>query len=461
MRRIDDITRNQYPARNQETRLSLLRLELEHASREATPFRPTPRGRSGSSGYGQRAVPADAEPEATQLVARYLRQARGAAFDAVLRVSAQFGVSVPLNDVREAATAFVAYWADNAVAGYDPLAWPGEPPVQDMLWDELSDRTLRGGSSATTVADQWWNVLPGWDAERADITSPLQRALLSSAMAHGNTRARLRLVEANLGHTPVSATSAHYRELTRVLWARIPPSAEEFRALCRLVPAATDLDSDLFTGLVERATGERPRLSDLELCDDLARKRLLTPDAATASLLEYHRELKSFESHLATGRPPPDTAELVRRMPWSLLLAHSDQLTRGLLAVGDPVWATYLANHLPARIAGNYLRAWCGQSLWSLDPARIAVSFALSRGVNWADAGASDDLHFSLDAFLRDWCRKASADDTREVAGYLAPLGDKLVNSWNAHAARNRPRRIRRLRNSVGNLPFIRRDPDV
>ena len=133
MRRIDDITRDRYPARNDETRLrcSVLSWSTRHCgqrrpSRSAAAVPAHPITVSGS-------VSAAAEPEAAQLVAHYLRQARGAAFDAVLRVSAQFGVSVPLDAIREAAAAFVTYWADNPAAGYDPLAWPPDLPVHDML----------------------------------------------------------------------------------------------------------------------------------------------------------------------------------------------------------------------------------------------------------------------------------------------------------------------------------------
>jgi hypothetical protein len=460
MRRIDDITRDQHPTWNHDTRLSLLRLELEHASLRQTPSLSVRRGRSGASDYRQRPVPAASEPEAVQLVARYLRQARGAAFDAVLRVSAQFGVSVPIRDVREAAVAFAAHWADNPRAGYDPLAWPRDPPVHDMLWHELSDRILRAPSRATIIADEWWNQLPDWDAECADVTSPLQHALLSAAMAHGDPRTRHHIVEANLRHVP--AAEADYRELAHVLWARTSPTTDEFRALYRLVPVGTDLDPTLFAGLVDRATGEPPRLSELELCDDLARKQLLIPDAATAKLLDYHRQLQSFESRLAAGNPPPDADKLLREVPWSLLIAHGEQIAHSLLAVDDPAWVTYLVKEqLPPRIAGTYLRAWCGQPLWSFGPARIAVSFALSRRLNWAAAGAGSELHFDLDVFLRDWCRRASADDTRDVAACLMPLGTELVDAWNAHAARNRPSRFRRLRQGLENHWPLREDPDV
>ena len=61
---------------------------------------------------------------------------------------------------------------------------------------------------------------------------------------------------------------------------------EEFRVLCRLVPAATDLDRRPVHRPLHRATGEPPGLPELELCDDLAKKQLLVPDAATIRLLD-------------------------------------------------------------------------------------------------------------------------------------------------------------------------------
>ena len=365
MRSIDDIARKRYPARNHETTLSLLRLELEHVSKQQTPLGRVRFGRSGATDYGRRGVSAAAEPEAAQLVARYMRQAKGATFEAVLRVSAQFGVSVPLDAVRAAAGAFVAYWADHPAAGYDPQAWPRDPPVQDMLWEELSGRILDGQSGAANIADEWWNHLPGWETEGADITSPLERALLSAAMAHGDYQTRLRIVRANLGRSHFAADGAHYRELTRVLWARIRPTTEELRALDHLVPAATHLDQALFTGLIDRVTREAPGLAEIELCDDLAKKQLLIPDAATVKLLDYHRELQSFEHCLAAGEPPPDIDKLLRQVPESLFTAHGEKLMQGLIAIDDPALATHLVNHLPPRLAGAYLRTWCEQSLWS------------------------------------------------------------------------------------------------
>ena len=121
----------------------------------------------------------------------------------------------------------------------------------------------------------------------------------------------------------------------------------------------------------------------------------------------------------------------------------------------------YLVRQLPPQIAGRYLRAWCDQSLWSFRPARIAVSFALSRRLNWAAAGAGSDLHRELEAFLRDWCRRASAHDTRDVAAHLAPLGAELVDSWNAHAARNRPNRLQAPAPALGQPLASRPAPNV
>jgi hypothetical protein len=451
VRRIDEITRDQYPARSDDTSLLLLRLELEHASLRGAPSWPVRRSRSGESAYGRPSVSAVAAPAAAQLAAQFLRQARGGAFDAVLSVSAQFGVSVPLDSIRAAAAAFVAYWADNPSAGFDPLAWPQDLPIQDMLADELSDRLQCRPSDATVIADAWWNRLPNWAPDRADITSPLHRALLSAAMVHSNERVRLHVVEANLSRKHDPAAGAHYRELTHVLWARTAPTMPELRALCRLAPAATELDRALFARLVSHVAGQYPLLPELELCHELARKQLLVPDAATTRLLGFHRELQLLASSLAVANRP-NTDKLLRQAPWPLLIAHEGQLTRAMLTIDDPEWATHLVGLVPPQIAGRYLRAWCEQPLWSFRPAQVAVSFALSRNINWVVLGASSNLHRQLENFLRDWCRKASDHAIRDVIMYLAPMGAVLVESWKAHAARNRPNRLRRLRNRWGEL---------
>ena len=462
VRRIDDITRDQYPARSDETSLSLLRLELEHASLRQAPSWPSRRSRSSGPDYGRRAVSAAAEPQAAQLVTRYLRQARGAAFDAVLIVGARFGVSVPLDSIREATAAFTAYWADNPSAGFDPRAWPRDLPIQDMLTDELSGRLLRRPSDAAVAGDAWWNRLPGWVPERADITSPLDRVLLSAAMANSDERARLHIIEANLSSSRDASTGSHYREAAHVLWARTPPTMAELHALCRLVPAATDLDPALFVDLVDRVTGDHPSLPQLELCHELVRKQILAPDAATARLLGFHRDLKLFESSVAAADRPAGIDKLLRQAPWSLLIAHSGQLTRAMLAIDDPERATCLIGQLPPQIAGRYLRAWCDQALWSLRPAQVAVGFALSRRADWTVlGGAGSNLHRRLESFLRDWCRKVPHRATEEVAAYLAPIDATLVESWDAHAARNRPNRLRRVRNRWGSFWPLRQHPNV
>jgi len=438
LRRIADITSTQFPGRNDETLLSLLRVELEEASRPGALARPVRRGRSRAPASPPRWVSVASQAEAERLVAQFLQQAERAAFDAVLRVSAQFGVSVPVSTVREAAAAFVAHWAEDPAAGYDPSAWPSGPPIRDMLTDELTDRARRP-ESAAIVGDRWWNYLPGWTPDQADVTSPLYGALLSAAMAHSGSRDRIRIVRALLGRPPYPAEDAYHRKAVDALWARTSATAEELHELCHLVPAGIVLSPATFASLVASANAYPAGLPELELCGELSNRGLMVLDRPTAALLASHRKLQDFEADPAAGTLAR-TSELLRQAPSNVLAAHAGTLARGLLAIDDPTWLVNLAIELPPPVALAYLHVVRAQFLWSLRPEQVAVLFALLGRPDswWAAVDPGQSLRGTVDSQISDWYRRASKNDIRAVAQYLAPLGAEAVDSWNNLAKQGR-----------------------
>jgi hypothetical protein len=438
LRRIDDIAADQFPGRSDSMRLTLLRRELESALHSPA----LRRSSQPSARQPSRTVSEMAEPEATQLVADYLDQARGRAFDAVLRVGAQFGVSVALDKVHSAVSAFVASWASDPSAGYDPLAWPPAPPVYSMLLDELTRRINSRPSIATTIADQWWDRLGDWAPEQADIASPLQRALLAAAMANSDHPRRTRIVTATLRRAG-STDAASYEDLAATLWSRSSALTSELRVLSDIVPAGTYLDPRIFDDLITRATGNPVGLPELEVCEILGTKGFLPLDAAISELVSCHRTLQDIESRpdIVDSR---DLSAFLYGISPRLVSAHARPLARSLLTISEPMRAAALAHGLPPMVAVAYVKALANNDgVWST-PAWMAVSFSIFRLPDpwWHEVNPTGDLRAALIAKMREkrdaGSRKQAKKESKAVADLLVPLGGNTVLAWKNDAGDNR-----------------------
>ena len=440
LREIESITHEQFPGRRDQVRLALLRQELRSALDNPGGFQPS---------APRRPVSAAIEPEAVRLVTEALRQARMSAFDAVLRVAGRLGVSVPLGGVHEPTTAFVTFWADNPVAAFDPSQWPSSPPVYDMLRDELAVRV----SDRPDAADQWCDSLWRWTPDKSDITSTLDRALLSAAMATSEEWRRLRIVRNVLGQRPDPAEDLPYRELAALLWARTKPTVNELDELCRLVPAGTVLDSSLFAGILSAARRDPTDLPALVACGKLKERGLIELDAETARLLPCHRGLEDYESRLGLGSVAPEADAALREIPEKLLRAHAEYLARGLLRINDPIRLWRLLETLPAKVVVTYLQMVHGDWLRPLRPERVAVIVAACRRVGARppatalppDADLRDQVCRELQTAVIRWCGDASKADVRRAGGYLASFGvDQTV--WSDYLAGARRSRLWRSR---------------
>jgi hypothetical protein len=437
VRRIDDIANDQFPARRQAVRFNLLRLELKAALSD--PARP--RGSAPS-----RLLPATAKPEAARLVAQTLGRAQPLAFDRVLRVAAQFGVEVPLGSVQQAAAGFVAYWADHPNAGFDPSAWPAEPPVYEMLRDELSVRILE----QRDTADLWWNRLWKWKPEKADLASPLDCELLSAAMEKESSSHRLRIVRALLAGRPGMGED-YYRDLTTLLWRRTPPWPAELSELCKSVPTGTTLDAGLFDGIMA-AVGDNPTgLLELELCARLSEHRLLALDPATAELLDHHHWLHRFETNPRDPSNAMGAEERLFETPGPLIAAHAEPLARGLLAAGQPAMVGRVAVNGPAALIRELSRRIREGRLPMPDHAFIALSFVVSERAAqlWSkpDRGQKPDpgrqLGLDLQWIVADWLETASKSSRKLVAEDLEAVDSGLRALWETLIPQ--PRRSRLL----------------
>jgi hypothetical protein len=440
LREIESITQEQFPGRRDQVRLALLGQELKSALNNPGGFQP--------SGL-RRPVSTAIEPEAVGLVTEALRQARMSAFDAVLRVAGRLGVSVPLGAVHEATTAFVAFWADNPKAAFDPSQWPSSPPVYDMLREELAARV----NDRPDVADQWCDSLWRWTPDQPDITLTLDRALLSAAMAKGEEWRRLRIVRNVLGRRPDLAEDIPYRELAALLWARTKPTVEELGELSRLVPVGTVLDSSVFAEVLSAARSDPTELRALVTCGKLQDRDLLELDIETARLLPYHRWLEDYESRLGSGSAVPDGDVYLPEIPEKLLRAHAGYLARSLLSINDPIRWQRLLDKLPQDVVVTYLQMVHGDWQRPLWPERVTVIVAACWRLGARplasklppDADQQELVCRDLQNAVIRWRGKASKADLRRVEGYLASCGvDQVV--WNDYLAGARRSRLWRSR---------------
>ena len=437
VRQADEVAQHEFPARLDSVRLTLLRLELKAAlsnsSRARAPF-------------VQRTVSASLKPQATQLVAESLHQAMGLTFDRVLCIAAQFGVSVSLGTVQAAATAFVGYWADHPEAKFDPSLWPAEPPVYNMLRDELSVRTL----DRPDVANQWWNQLWGWTPDKADTSSPLDRALLSSAMVNTSSTGRVKIAQAMFGRAGERGDGSGYRVLADVLWSNTEPNSTELRELCSLVPAGTKFSSGIFAGLVARAEAN-PTTLELEVCAQLAKRRLLTLNPVLADMLAHHRWLQELETSLRAQRVAGDAPEHLQEVPPRLLVAHAEPLTYSLLAVDDPAAVVRMVKTLPPQVVYFFLCAVRDDRHRIRRPGKMAMTFAVHQWATlfWPKPGSEERpspgylLCLDIEGIMAGWVGAVPQSELNRVAAHLGSMDEGLEAIWNGATAA--PRRSRLL----------------
>jgi GTPase-associated protein 1, N-terminal domain type 2/GTPase-associated protein 1, middle domain len=428
LREVDSAADSQFPARRDQVRLLLFQRELDSALRAPMMFQPQ---------QPRRPVPAALQPQAQRLVAEGMRGAPSPAFDAILRVSNRFDVPVPLADVRDSTERFVDDWASHPDSPYEVVAWPVSLPLADMLRQRLLDNLEKD----PTIPDRWWNHLPLWAPDQADLESPLERALLSAAMANRGPPERLRIVRNLLRPPGTAAGPVDYRGLARVLWFRTWPSSDELRTLGDAVPPGTALDHKLFDGLLAAARADPAEIPELELCGHLAARRLLTLDPATQQALEDHRWLQGFERQLDPSLATPQADERLLSLTPGVLNAHARPLAQTLLGCGDPRRVHYLLSLLPEPVQVAYLRAVSGYSLLSLDPARVALTVATCArlGVRPAldrpkpegpGARAGHATYLNLDT----WCRDASKRHINQVTRFLGLFDAGVEASWQHYA---------------------------
>jgi hypothetical protein len=447
LRQVDSAADTQFPGRRDQIRLVLLRLELDNALRNPIMFQPdSPR----------RPVSAAIRPEAERLVTEALQRAERSAFDAVLRVSNRFDTAVRLDAVHKNTTAFVTFWADNPDMTYEPSAWPQTLPVNDMLRDELSARI----ANEPELADKWHRRLARWAPDIADLASPLERALLSAAMAGSAPPERMRIVRSTLRQFGSGESPRRYRDLLDVLWRRTRPSVDELRELCGVVSVGADLDPAIFSGVLASARGDPAYLPGLELCGSLAEKQLLALDPATEHLLADHHWLKQFERQLGSAVTPPDSDEHLMSISRGILTAHAEPLARSLLAVSDPLRVQRLLLMLPEPVVAAFLRAVRGgYPLRPFSPIDVALMLAACARLEPRARGGGLPPDYDpctrilpeIYALVDEWCGTASKRKIRKVTRHLIPFGDGLADYWERYAADMRRPWLWRMREK---LPF-------
>jgi len=439
LREMDTATDEQFPGRRDQMRLNLLRMELRNALDD--PIRVQPR-------TPRRPVSPAIEPEAVQLVTEALRQAQGAAFEAVLSVSGRFGISVPLDAVHAATVAFVSFWADHPGTAYDSEGWPLTPPVRSMLRDELSAR-LR---DQPEIADAWWNRLPRWTAHRPDLALPLERELLSATMKNGDQRTRLSVMRSILSRPTGGSPGVPYRSLADVLWKRTEPSNEELRELHRLVPDGTQFSPAMFARVQARATADPTGLAELALCAELERHRLLELAPETVQLLMQNDWLEGFERNPDRGSANLAEDQHLLELPPRLLDAHAQPLARTLLTLDDPVRVQDLLCTLPIWVVITYLYAVRNDSQF-LSGTKLVAALCAAAGRAYEEIPPGDpsrQISVEMMNVVEDWFRRASRRKVRKVLRYIRAYDGGLAAQWAAFAAQVRHRWWHLVTRSLG-----------
>jgi hypothetical protein len=311
-----------------------------------------------------------------------------------------------------------------------------------MLRDELSAR-LRDHPE---TADAWWDRLPAWSVDKADLALPLDRELISATVRNGDQRTRLRVVGTILGRHTDTSLGIPYRRLTEILWRRSRPTITELRVLCDLVPDGTEFSPAIFAGVLARARADPTGLAELALCAELKQHRLLRLDPDIVLLLEQNDWLEAFERDPDQLSADHTEDRHLLRLPPPLLNAHARPLARALLTLDDPVRVQVLLYRLPIGVVIAYLHA-ANDDPQSFRPKLVAaICVACARAERELPRDdPSRQIGDYVHARVTNWCREASKRKIRKVSHYLRAFDGELAMDWDGFAADVRRQRLWRL----------------
>lgn len=422
-----------YPAQRDGILEALLRAEVTEAA--------TLVDRARSANLVRWAVPDHLQPAAREIVTAALRSARPAAFAAILTLAAARDVTVHLDQVSDAADAFITDWLADPSAPHRPSTWRTTPPLLPRIEEAIAKRAERT-SMARVLADTWWRILRP-DPFTADLTKVLDRALLSAAMRGGDGQYRTALVRKNFA----AAKDRHrgdrgvLRDLAKVLWKDgALPDLEQLLAAADHVTGEPLLDPAIAVD-VGWALERGPR-TPTALADWRAVMRSSLFDAQNEAIREVTRRLEDLEVRERRVRDmlrkPFDathpTAEAVRN-DLVLIRQHDRTFVERLRALNDPAHLHDLLTVLPRDLIDDFLRRTAEDArtgTWS--PPRAAVIFTLLSRYrpetfpNWRES------HAACGKQLDGWTASHLPTQLHEAMICLERMSRLAAEDWQRYA---------------------------
>ena len=437
--KLDAATSRNLMERAAPVRLHLLRAELREIDRQSQ-VRPEALPSIGPAGWDERA-----EGAAVDLLVHALRAAAPERFEVLLRLAARFGVRPPLPLLEPGLESFIDHWATHPGHYYDPDLWADGDGVEERLRALLGRWLEDRPELHDQFGDAWWEALvtePMW------LRTPLDEALTSAAVRGMTDDERPALVkqvlrDARAESDPVAALE----HATAVLWRRSPPTPDEVRRLCLLLPPGTAFGADYFPELSRGLLAARVTDEDFEAAYVLTQEEAWQPRPSVRTALEHERNVRYVRVQLVKEAVTPGRLfDFLSRVPLPTLRSHHRRLLDAMLQA--PLAAAVLAvlNAAPElgdAFAGRIARRVAEQS-WQ--PAHMAMAYVLSREpLPDFSAGADELILDSLRKSVADFLIRTSASRLEQVELQIATLGEPWPARWAATVQDVRRGRISRM----------------
>ncbi|GGJ02746.1 hypothetical protein GCM10011581_44760 [Saccharopolyspora subtropica] len=398
-------------------RLALLRAEVDEIVRGTPPDDRTPLS-------PRRWTPEEAE-RACELVEAAAAAVSPERMDRLLRTATRFDVTPRVGRFGDAASGFVAWWADHPHTSIDPTRWTCGQQVVDLLRDELSARLAgaRAEETAEAIRDRWWTLLA---PTISDPFMPLDAAIAAAAVAAGGDARRdtIALFRAQL-------RASEEPTIGQVVWDALfrlsPPTMDEVAEFLSALPstAVTDALAQRAFAVLEKATVSGRYLDVLRMLghhigDRENLRRLWEDDSRLRSWLSaFHRHPTSPESGAGAVRDVSERVFAARAAGVvAALLDTAPQTAVAAVEAAGAGMQQMLAHELP--------QAWNRETT---PPGRRDHAVALAFLTAWSD-NASEQVRVAFDKALEHWAGKHKQTDYRRISKLLRAVDAEAAAAW-------------------------------
>ncbi|MEV6302266.1 GTPase-associated protein 1-related protein [Actinoplanes sp. NPDC051861] len=429
--RLDEAVHEALPQRAAAVRLALLRSEIRELTDGGT-VRPGTLAEIEDSAW---------RPDASDRLADAMRMAPPEPFEALLRLSARFGVAPQQTMLEPGLQSFVEHWLQHPELNYYSGDWAGGDEVEHKLKVLLNRRVEDDPKAADRLADLWCDTLVDG---ATGLATRLDEVLVSAGMRILEEDDRFRFVRDMLqAARDAPEPIATFEFVTAVLWRREPPTETEAERLLGLLPEGARFGPEHFPALSARLLVQRVEDEHFLAARVLAGSRAWTPPAPVMRALMHEGTMRDVLDELARAKvDPTELTKLVRRVPQHTLDNHRSELLEAMVSAKVAAAALAVLEETPdlQRDYQRKLVSKVARPKWH--PAQMAMVFVLHLLPPPPDSRESDEQAMDyMVQRLQNFLTRGSDARRGEVDSQIELLGGDWPARWDTFTRPGRARR--------------------